>query len=81
MLYTVLLYTMLYNDDTPLAIVEIQKHPIFSNVPIIECYSRNYINEVTAETRTVYNCKTERLYYNMTGNDNHKVVVDGVYDA
>lgn len=80
MLYTVTLFMNIIFNGYEIILAE-EGVPVFSTVPVVECFREDYLNEVTHETRQIYTCKTERLYYQMTGQNVHTITVDGVYKS
>jgi len=54
---------------------------VYSIEPIIECTKEFTRDLVTSEKTTFLYCKTERLYYSMTGKDTTVIVITGAYDT
>lgn len=77
MLYNVVLYLITFKGQ----VYQIQDYETFSPEPIIECTVKEERAELPWDDMIYKVCKTERLYYFMTGIDAVEIQTTGLFDA
>jgi hypothetical protein len=82
MLQSIILYLVLWSTSgNEFIIVRDDKFLVYSNEPVIYCTAEKSLKTVTKEKTFYLYCKTERLYYFMTGKDTTEIVITGAYNA